>query len=118
MPLTPKIATANVRSYGLDMGKRSRHIEARRQMRCFLDHLDHHTRLIDTLKLEFCRMAAAFADCRGHEAMGSPTATAWLSSNFQLSEPEAAICITFGRYLTAVDSYRAEKLRRTTPIED
>jgi hypothetical protein len=87
-------------------------------MQRFPDHLDHHTRLIYTLKLEFCRMAAAFADCRGHEAIGSPTATAWISSNFQMSESEAAICITLGRYLTAVDAYRAEKLRRTTPIED
>jgi hypothetical protein len=86
-------------------------------MRRFLEHLDHHTRLIDTLKLEFCRMAAAFADRRGHEAMGSPSATAWISSNFHLSEPEAAICITLGRYLTAVDTHRAARLRRTTPIE-
>ena len=116
MPLTPTVAPANVRSYGLVMGKRSRHIEIRRQMQRFLEHLDHHRRLIDALKLEFCRMAAAFADCRGHEAMGSPSAAAWISSNFHLTEPEAAMCITLGRYLTAVDAYRAAKLRPTTPV--
>lgn len=86
-------------------------------MQRFVEHLGHHTSLMDALKLEFCRKAAAFADCRRHEQMGSPSAVAWISSNFQLTEVEAAMCIALGRYLAAVDAYRAAKLRLKTPVE-
>ena len=70
--LTPRIAVSNTCSYGIPMGTRSRHINARRRMQLFLDHLDHHTHLMHLMKLEFCRMAAAFADCNRHEELGSP----------------------------------------------
>jgi hypothetical protein len=81
-------------------------------MRLFLDHLDHHTHLMHLMKLEFCRMAAAFADCKRHEQLGSPSAIAWISSNFQLTEVEAAMCIVIGRYLGASDARRATAIRR------
>ena len=62
-------------------------------------------------ELEFCRMAAAFADCNRHEEFGSPSAITWISTNCQLTEVEAAMCIVIGRYLGASDARRTTAIR-------
>ena len=98
------------------MGKRSRQIEARRQLRRFLEHLSHHSFLMDGLKLEFCRMAAAFADCHPREPSGWSSPAAWISINFRLTEAEAATCIALGRHLASLDTKAAKRDARA-PIE-
>jgi len=86
-------------------------------MQRFVEHLDHHTSLMEALKIDFCRKAAAFADCRRHEEFGSPNAVEWISSNFNMTAADAASCIALGRYLAAVDAHRAARGRPMAPSE-
>ena len=93
------------------MGKRSRMIEARRERQRFLEHLGRQTRLMNALKLEFCWKVAAFDDHRGYEAFGFRSSITWLSSIFQMTEAEAANCISLGRHLAASDARRTAHMR-------
>jgi|SRR6266849_3376468 len=100
------------------MGKRRRNIQARREKRQFLEHLGSQRRLMDALKLDFCVKAAAFADCRRYEEFGSRSATAFLSGIFQMSEADAARCISLGRSLAAADARGGARRHRPPSSAD
>lgn len=68
---------------------------------------------MNALKLDFCRKAAAFDECRGYEAFGCKSSIAFLSSTFQMTEADAASCISLGRHLAAVDARRTAQMRQT-----
>ena len=70
---------------------------------------------MNALKLDFCQKAAAFDDCRGYEAFGFRNSIAWLSSIFQMTEADAANCISLGRHLAAMDAHRTAGVPHTTP---
>jgi hypothetical protein len=53
----------------------------------------------DRLMLEFCCMAADFADRRAYEGSGAATAIEWISNHCRITEADAADSIAIGRHL-------------------
>ncbi len=83
------------------MGKRSRKIARRRTRNPRLDELIQAIASRELHVLEFCRMAAEFADRRAHEGSRASNAIKWISENGHMTEEDAADSIAIGRRLIA-----------------
>lgn len=79
------------------MDKRSRHITARREdLKLVADLTRKNQSLIDLLKLEHYRKAAAFARSRARAGHSESCTITWMTDNFHTTRAEAAEWIAIG----------------------
>jgi hypothetical protein len=81
------------------VGKRSRTLTRRRRRKKLLEKLTSILAERELHVLEFCRMAAEFADRRAFEGSGATTAVQWLTEHCHMTEQDAAESIAIGRRL-------------------
>ena len=69
----------------------------RRNRKQLLDKLNQAIAERELHVLEFCRMAAEFADSHAYAGSGAANAVEWMTENLHLTAEDAAYSITIGR---------------------